>query len=150
VPFFSGGGGGGSMFVYESGYYQQDSRTNIANGGSAYLPFEDLAGGDAVLSLTAPTAPTVVKAGLFIVSCEVYPNNLTAGGNFLITLLLDSTGTSVEMENASDAEAQTCQLSNSWVMEAGDAISLQCFNGDGAAARDFHIANATVSRVGPA
>jgi hypothetical protein len=146
-------GGGGSSLVYESGYYEQSGgATNIANNANALLSFDDYAGGDDVLDITNPIHPLVRKDGLFIVSVEAWPTGtITPGGSFTLALTLDFTGEAIEMRNTASTESGgICEISDSWVMAAGEQFRLYCYNFDGAEAHDFHINNATVSRIGPA
>lgn len=147
------GGGKATRF---SGVFGTNAPPTIANGGSARLPFNVQAQGDAVLDITLAIEPTVLATGYWDLNVNVFITSVafTVGGSFEVYLEGDDTaGFGYQARQTSPPATAGLThpqvqivLAGVW-LTLGSPIYVVLINNDGAAARDFAIGAALVSLV---
>lgn len=132
---------GGLMPVWAE--YNGNILTEIANGAEAYLPLDDIGDGTPLLDLTDPAAPAVLADGYYAATAIVRSSGpLTDGGVYEATLHLDPEDKDAisHFTSAPPGEAGLDSFlspSCTFFIPAGGLITLNIFNADGVAAREF-------------
>lgn len=130
------------------------NQTSVANGASGALEWA-FSFGDELLDLTDPTTPTVVDAGVYLVSVSIQPGtDMTDAGWFSAALTLDSTGdiwpAGVTEDGPAAAAGHTkpsVAVSFCWYIPAGGALNVTVANNDGVQDLDFTIEGGSVVRL---
>jgi hypothetical protein len=119
--------------------------TAVANGASTILTWDTKGAGDTLLDLTAPTAPTVVTAGVYSVATVFFAlSELTAAGSFVAALDLDLNGEDPQVVATSPGQIAGrgglyVALANTWYLPAAAVLQARVTNLDGVASRNFRI-----------
>lgn len=126
---------------------------SVANAASGALTWDTSIGPDSLLTLTVPSLPTVITAGVYAVTIDVVASvSMTADGYFEVFLHLDNTGfnqatrTDTRLATAAGPTPRL-SLALAWYCPAGSQIRADVFNRDGAATRTFALDNASVQRL---
>lgn len=124
----------------------------IGDGANALLPWSHVTG-DALVDLTNPLRPKVLTDGFYAIQVSVGGGAMTAGGLFTVELQADTAGITTAMTTDSRPASVTqpspiAFVSNTRYMVAGRQFYCRVTNHDGAAARTFGFAAASVSRIG--
>lgn len=125
----------------------------IGNGAQGTLPWNTKTGGDTLLDISDPTAPTVIIGGVYafyvLVECD---DALTAGGFYQAALTLDTNGNSAEFV-AADAQGTALDgtanmaLTAVYYVPAGGGVLLQVTNKDGVQDLNFLLGKAIIQRI---
>lgn len=125
------------------------NNVNIGDGNTANLPWNPRLNGDDLLDLTDPLFPHAKVAGLWIVTAYLLPNSqLTLAGCYEGRLSLAA------HDAVQDSASKTANPNNpplyvtctaAAVLAVGDAVNIALTNYDGAVARDFGLARASVA-----
>lgn len=118
----------------------------IGDGLFAQLPLDALDSGPALLDIAAPAAPTFAASGVYLVTgLALATAPLTANGLAQFTVQIGSTGLGSSLVTEWAVFAMSVASVNE--AAAGDALALPVTNFDGAAARDFFIADLAVAKL---
>jgi hypothetical protein len=117
----------------------------IGNGAGAYLTWDTLIAGTALLDITAPAAPTVITAGIYAISAAIaVATPMTAGGYYSFTIEPDATGDDPAIGGDSPA-AHASDLTPSlnvtavYYIPAGGTLLAGVHNSDGVNSIDFSL-----------
>lgn len=134
-----------------------NSGSSIANGDGAWLPWADSTGPDAVLDNTTPTHPTVITAGVYLVSVVVRVGAMSAGGYYQAGLHMDRTGFNASMYvTSSQAELlaadaggiiEDTALAMAWYCPQGSEVGVFVTNFDGVTPQNFLFPYGHIQRI---
>ncbi len=122
---------------------------SIADGANGDLTFDVLDGGDTLLDLTAPAAPTFIAAGVYALIVGIVPAALTVGGYYTAFVR----GLGIESPNVDSPPSSAGNPTPKVVLVAvgkvgaGDPLTVTVVNHDGVASVDFAAAEANIVRL---
>lgn len=130
----------------------QAFNVSVANGANA-LASLTAQGGDTLLNLTVPTRPTIITAGVYIISVWYAANGVTAGGSIAGTFDFDPDNvdqqfrmTSPSSDAGNGGNLSMC-VSVAYKFAAGVPWTFRMQNNDGVSARNLGLDTVTVSRI---
>jgi hypothetical protein len=151
VPIISGGGGGGTPYAppITFGIYGFASSVNIANNGISPITWA-FSSGTALLGMADNTAPTVITAGIYSISCWLDPvDDMTVGGLYRLEIAAPS-GDAIATDSRAATAAQltpAASVSLTTYCAANDALQIKVRNRDGVSAIHFGLELAYVQRI---
>jgi hypothetical protein len=137
--------GGGSQSGAEE--INATDHLTVANGDQELVHWDANGGGDDLLDLSVPTAPTVLVDGLYTVAVLVQVSgSLTAGGRAVITVALDTDDVDANVQQEIVAPGAIATATLCFFIPAGGGIQAFVQNLDGVASRDF-VTNCYVGKA---
>lgn len=145
-----GSSGGGGLTAVYAAYH--GSNANIANGAQGALPWSNRDDGTELFDRTTPESPAALAAGVYIVTVNVLATALTAAGSYQVSLGLDTIGVGIEVDADTGTSVNgngipTLTVSCAYYIPLNGLVEVKVTNFDGAAARNFRIAEATVIKL---
>jgi hypothetical protein len=139
----AGGSGGTPTYTKRASY--SGNNVTISDGASAFLTWDSLGDGAALLDIaTDPAHPTVLAGGIYAVSANVNASAFMTAGGFLDCVLhMDFTNDdAIADSNTAGTTAgdfARVSLALTWYVPPGGEISVRVFNRDGAASRPVQL-----------
>lgn len=152
VSKLSAAGSGGAPAAVVAQY--SGNPLTIANTATASLTWDSLDQGVELLDRSSPAAPLVLADGLYVLSVQISPVALSAGGFATLAATLTNATLGVEADTTVAAAQVAAGIAGDTAttvplaLRAGDPVAALVTNGDGALARDFALFAAFLTKLG--